>query len=191
MRIAPAVAAALLVTGLTAGTANATYTTNTSALTYTCTFPGISPPPTTLTAELAVTDPHPGQPFTVSPSAQHVFPIGLTALLRAAGYDAVRGSLSAPFAVSNATPAAGTISGGFPQQSLGTGATTLPVTGSPQTFTAGAAGSVGFTMGVSFTEGLEIRKAATGAWALWSLTCTLRVTNPAQNRAFQPDVPIT
>ncbi|MEV6642865.1 hypothetical protein [Amycolatopsis sp. NPDC051371] len=159
MKIGSAVVAALLVTGLAAGTANA--------------------------------DPHPGQPFTVSPSAQHVFPVGLTALLRAAGYNAVRGSFSVPFAVSNATPSAGVISGGFPETPLGTGATTLPVTGAPQTFTAGGPGSVGFTLGVSFTESLEVRKGPAGTWALWSLNCTLRVTNPAQNRAFQPDVPIT
>lgn len=191
MRIGPAVAAALLVTGLTAGTASASTTTNTGTLTYTCTFPGISPPATTLTAGLAVTDPHPGQSFTVSPSAQHVFPVGLTALLRAAGYDAVRGTVAVPFAVKNAGPAAGTITGGFPETPLGTGATTLPVTGSPQTFTAGASGAVEFTIGASFPESLEVHKAATGAWALWSLTCTLKVTNPAQSRAFQPDVPIT
>lgn len=187
-----AVAAALLVTGAAAGTASATTLTSTGTLTYNCTFPGIPPQPTTLTAQLDVTDPHALQAFTVTPSATHTFPVTLRSLLRAGGYDAIRGSFSGTFGVSNATPASGAITGALPQQPIGpTGTVVFPVTGSPQVFTAGAAGAVGFTMGVSFTEGHELRKASTGAWVAWVSTCTLKITSPAQNTAFAPSVPIT
>jgi hypothetical protein len=48
MRIGTALAAALLVTGLTAGTAYAsTITVQSGTLTYTCAFPGFTPQPTT------------------------------------------------------------------------------------------------------------------------------------------------
>lgn len=68
MRIGTALAAALPVTGATAGTAFAsTVTAQTGVLTHTCAFPGFTPQATTLTAQLDVTDLHPGQPFTVVP----------------------------------------------------------------------------------------------------------------------------
>lgn len=185
--IGTAVVAALLVTGVTAGTASATTLTKTGSLTYTCPFPGVTPQPTTVAAELSVTDPHPGLPFTVSPSLQQTFPASVRALLNAIGYDAVRGSLSAAFTVTNATPAAGVIAGGFPAQPF----TTVTVTGSPQTFTAGTAGAVGFALGASVSENLEFHKASTGAWTPWTSNCTLKVTSPAQNTTFGPSVPIT
>ncbi len=184
--IGTAVAAALLVTGVTAGTASATTITNTSALTYTCTYPGISPQPATLTAHLSVTDPHTGQAFTVTPSLTQVFSAAVHSLLTAAGYDQVRGSISATFTVSGATPASGTITGGFPAQPI----TTSSVTGSPQVFTAGAAFAVGFTLGPTVTEALEFHRTS-GTWVPWTSNCTLRVTSPAQNPAFSPSVPIT
>ncbi|MEU7786757.1 MULTISPECIES: hypothetical protein [unclassified Amycolatopsis] len=187
MRIGPATAAALLVTGLTAGTANATVTTNTGALTYTCTFPGVAPQPTTLMAHLDVTDPHPGQPFTVTPYATVVYSAAVKSLLGALGYDQVRGSISTTFSVSDATPAAGVLSGAFPANPFTSGS----VIGSPQVFTAGAAGSVGFAMGTGISESLELHKKSTGTWTPWSSSCTLKVTSPAQNTAFSPSIAIS
>ncbi|MFJ1763482.1 hypothetical protein ACIOD2_24435 [Amycolatopsis sp. NPDC088138] len=188
MRIGTAVAAALLVTGLAAGTANAaTITTSSSPLTYSCTFPGLSPQPTTVTAHLAVTEPHAGQPFTVTPSATQTYTAAVRALLNAAGYDQVRGSLAATFTVSGATPASGTIAGSFPAQPF----TTVAMTGSPQVFTAGAAFAVGFAMGPLITESLEFHKASTGTWVPWASNCTLKVTSPAQNPSFQPSITIS
>ncbi|MCR6484827.1 hypothetical protein M8542_18520 [Amycolatopsis sp. OK19-0408] len=188
MRIAPAVAAALLVTGLTAGTANATIVTNTGMLTYNCTFPGVTPQPTTLVAHLDVTDPHPGQPFTVTPYATVTYSAAVKALLGALGYDQVRGSISTTFSVVNATPPTGVLAGALPANPFTSGS----VTGTPQVFTADAvAGSVSFAMGTGISESLEFHKKATGTWTAFASTCTIKATSPAQNRAFQPDVPIT
>ncbi|GHG24908.1 MULTISPECIES: DUF6801 domain-containing protein [Amycolatopsis] len=193
MRIGTALAAALLVAGTATETAAAaTVTPQTGTLTYTCTFPGMPPQPTTLTAELDVTDPHPGQPFTVIPSATQVIPSTVRAFLRSAGYDAVRGSLAGTFGVSNATPDIGTISGSFLDMPIGTtGPITITVAGPVQTFTAGAAGTIGFSMGPGLSEPLEFHRASTGTWVTWSTSCTLKVTSPAQNRAFQPDMVIS
>ncbi|WP_244211309.1 DUF6801 domain-containing protein [Amycolatopsis kentuckyensis] len=192
MRTGTALAAALLITGVATGTAAAaTVTTRTGVLTYTCTFPGMTPQPTMLTAQLDVSDPHPGQQFTVLPSATQVIPGSVRAVLRNAGYDAVRGSLAGTFGVSNATPDSGTISGGFLDVPIGTtGTITLPVAGPIQTFTAGAAGTIGFSMGPGLSESLEFHRAATGTWVPWSMSCPLKVTNPPQNPAFLPAVVI-
>ena len=192
MRIGTALAAASLVTGVTAGTAYAsTVTAQTGVLTYTCAFPGLSPQATMLTARLDVTDPHPGQQFTVVPAATQVIPSNVRALLRGAGYDAVRGSFGATFTVSGATPPSGSVGGGFPEQPIGTtGPITLPVAGPPQTFTAGPVGTLVFAMGPALGEGLQLHRASTGTWDVWSVNCTLKVTNPAQNTAFQPDIVI-
>ncbi|WP_240521846.1 DUF6801 domain-containing protein [Amycolatopsis vastitatis] len=194
MRIGTALAAALLVTGVTAGTACAstTVTVQTGVLTYTCAFPGFAPQATMLTAQLDVTDLQPGQPFTVVPYATQVFPSSLRALLRGAGYDAVRGSYSGSFTVSGATPPSGSVGGDFPEQPIGTtGTVTLPVAGPIQTFTADPAGTLAFAMGPSLSEGLQFHRASTGAWVVWSVNCTLKVTNPGQNPAFQPAIVIS
>lgn len=193
MRIGTALAAALLVTGVAAGTAAAaTVTIQTGMLTYTCAFPGFAPQATSLTAQLDVTDPHPGQPSTVLPSATHILPSTLRALLRGAGYDAIRGSFGGSFTVSNATPPTGTISGDFPEQPIGTtGPITLPAAGPIQTFTAGFDSTLAFAMGTGFSEGLQLHRASTGTWVVWSVNCTMKTTSPAQNPAFQPVIVIT
>jgi hypothetical protein len=193
MRIGTALAAALLVTGVTAGTAYAsTVTVQTGVLTYTCTFPGFTPQATMLTAQLDVTDLHPGQPFTVVPYATQVIPSSVRALLRGAGYDAVRGSLGGSFTVSGATPPSGSVGGDFPEQPIGTtGTVTLPVAGPIQTFTADPAGTLAFAMGPGLSEGLQFHRASTGTWVVWSVSCTPKVTNPAQNPAFQPAIVIS
>ena len=192
MRIGTALAAALLVTGLTAGTAYAsTITVQSGTLTYTCAFPGFTPQPTMLTAQLDVTDLAPRQPFTVVPAATQVIPSNVRALLRGAGYDAVRGSLGGSFTVSGAAPASGSVAGEFPEQPIGTtGSITLYVAGPIQTFTAEPAGTLAFAMGPGLSDGLQLHRASTGTWVAWSVSCALKVTNPAQNPAFQPTIVI-
>ncbi|WP_439377644.1 DUF6801 domain-containing protein [Amycolatopsis lexingtonensis] len=188
MRIGPAVAAALLVTGLTAGPAHAaTTTTGTGMLTYNCTFPGVTPQPMTLMAQLDVTDPHPGQPFTVTPYATVTYTATVKSLLNALGYDQVRGSLSTTFSVTNATPSTGFLAGDFPANPFTGGS----VVGTPQAFTAGGAGSVGFTMGTGISQSLELHKKSTGTWTPWASSCTLKITSPAQNTAFSPSIVIS
>ncbi|MEV5716025.1 DUF6801 domain-containing protein [Amycolatopsis mediterranei] len=192
MRIGTALAAALLVTGVTAGTAYAsTVTVQSGALTYTCTFPGLTPQPTMLTAQLDVLDLNPGQPFTVVPAATQVIPSNVRAFLRSSGYDAVRGSLGGSFTVSGAAPASGSVAGEFPEQPIGTtGSITLHVAGPIQTFTAEPAGTLAFAMGPGLSDGLQLHRASTGTWVAWSVSCPLKVTNPAQNPAFQPAIVI-
>ncbi|WP_370971616.1 hypothetical protein [Amycolatopsis sp. cg9] len=187
MRIGPAIAAALLVTGTAAGTASASSTTNTGMLTYNCTLPGVTPQPMTLTAQLDVTDPHPGQPFTVTPYATVVYTAAVKSLMNALGYDQVRGSLSTTFSVTGATPPTGILAGAFPANPFTSGS----VIGTPQTFTAGGPGYAGFAMGTGISESLELHKKSPGTWTPWASTCTLKVTSPAQNTAFSPSIPIT
>jgi len=45
-------------------------------------------------------------------------------------------------------------------------------------------------MGPGLSDGLELHRASTGTWVIWSVNCTLKVTNPAQNPAFLPAVVI-
>jgi hypothetical protein len=193
MRIGTALAAALLFTGVTAGAAYAStvVTVQSGTLTYTCAFPGFTPQATMLTAQLDVTDLAPGQPFTVAPAATQVIPSNVRALLRGAGYDAVRGSLGGSFTVSGATPASGSVGGEFPEQPIGTtGPITLQVAGPIRTFTAEPAGTLSFAMGPGLSDGLQLHRASTGTWVVWSVSCPLKATNPAQNPEFQPVIVI-
>ncbi|RSD23981.1 hypothetical protein EIY87_04825 [Amycolatopsis eburnea] len=177
----------MLVTGLSTGTASATTTTSTGTLTYNCAFPGITPQPTTLVARLDVTDPHPGQAFTVTPHATVTYTASVKSLLNALGYDQVRGSLSTTFSVANATPPTGVLAGAFPANPI----TSASIDGTPQVFTPGGAGSVGFAMGTAVSQSLELHKKSTGTWTAWASSCTLKPTSPAQNTAFSPSIVIT
>lgn len=187
MRIGTAIAAALLVTGLATGTASATFTTTTGMLTYGCTFPGVTPQAMTLVARLDVTDPYPGQAFTVTPHATVTYTAAVKSLLNALGYDQMQGSLSTTFSVANATPTSGVLAGSFPANPI----TSFWIDGTPQVFTAGGAGSVSFAMGTAISQSLELHKKSTGTWTAWASSCTLKVTSPPQNTAFTPSIVIT
>ncbi|MET8845599.1 DUF6801 domain-containing protein [Amycolatopsis sp. NPDC004625] len=195
MRFGTTAAAALLVTGVTTGTASAApVTPQTGTLTYTCTYPGIPAQSTTFTGSFAAED-HvpPGGTFTLTGvQLTHVLSPAVRSLFTAAGYDAVRGSFGASITATNATPATASISGGFPEQAVpATGGLTFPELAGDLTFTAGAAGSIGFALGAQVSESLQFHKKPTGTWVALSSTCTVKVTSPAQNRAFQPDLAIS
>ncbi|WP_103350269.1 DUF6801 domain-containing protein [Amycolatopsis sp. CA-128772] len=195
MRIGTAVAAAVLVTGVTAGTASAAQVTpQTATLTYTCTYPGVSPQASTVTGSFSAEDTvPPGATFTIADVfLSHVMSPAVRSLFTAAGYDSVQGSFAATITATNATPATTIISGGFPEQAVPTtGGLTFPEFAGDLTFTAGATGSIGFALGVQVNETLQWHKKTTGTWVAWSSTCTLKATSPAQNRAFQPDIAIS
>jgi len=195
MRIGTALAAALLVTAVTAGTAYAgTVTPQTSALAYRCTYPGIPSQDSTFTGAFAATDQvPPGGTFTLTDvHLTHVMSPAVRSLFTAAGYDRVQGSFSSSITATNATPATAPISGGFPEQPIGSsGPLTFPETAADVTFTAGAAGSIGFALGTQVSETLQFHRKTTGTWVVWTSTCTLKVTSPAQNPAFQPSIAIS
>ncbi|EOD66511.1 DUF6801 domain-containing protein [Amycolatopsis vancoresmycina] len=194
MRIGTAVAAALLVTGVTTGTASAApVNPQTGTLTYTCTYPGLAPQASTFTGSFTAEDTvPPGGTFTLTGVfLSHVMSPALRSLFTAAGYDAVQGSFGATITATNATPATAIISGGFPEQPVPTtGGLTFPESAGDLTFTAGAAGSIGFALGVQVSETLQFHQKRSGTWVAWSSNCTLKATSPAQNRAFQPDIAI-
>ncbi len=195
MRIGTTLAAALLLTGVAAGpAAAATVAPQTGAVTYSCTYPGVAPQASTFTGSFTTED-------TVSPGGTvtltdvflaHVMSPAVRSLFTAAGYDRVQGSFTASIAATNATPPTASISGGFPEQPVPTtGPLTFPEAAGPLTFTAGAAGSVGFALGTQVSESLQFHKKTTGTWVAWSSTCTVKVTNPAQDRTFQPEITIS
>ncbi|MEU4252433.1 DUF6801 domain-containing protein [Amycolatopsis sp. NPDC026612] len=196
MRIGTAVAAALLVTGAAAGTANAaTATPQTGALTYTCTYPGIPPQGSAFTGSFEAADQvPPGGTFTLTGAyLSHVMSPAVRSLFTAAGYDRVQGSFGASITATNAAPDTAFISGSFPEQPIAaTGSLTFTEIGDQNlTFTAGAAGPIRFTLGPQVYESLQFHRRTTGTWVAWSSSCTLKITSPAQNTAFQPDIAIS
>ncbi|MEV4054086.1 DUF6801 domain-containing protein [Amycolatopsis sp. NPDC049688] len=195
MRIGTAVAAAVLVTGAATGTAQAaTVTSQTAPLTYTCTYPGISPQSSTFTGTFDAPD-HvaPGAAFTLTGAfLSHVMSPAVRSLFTAAGYDAVQGSFGTSITAVNATPETAFISGSFPEQPIPTtGSLTFTEFGGDLTFTAGASGPIRFTLGPQVSESLQFHRKSTGTWTAWSSMCSLKLTNPAQNPAFQPDIAIS
>ncbi|MEV6826407.1 DUF6801 domain-containing protein [Amycolatopsis sp. NPDC051102] len=194
MRIGTAVAAAMLVTGATAGTAAAApVTPQTGTVTYSCTFPGVAPTSSTFAGSFTTEDTvAPGSSFTLAGvHLDHVMSPAVRSLFTAAGYDAVQGSFSATITAANATPATATISGSFPEQPVPTlGGLTFAEDAGDLTFTAGATGPAGFALGVQVVESLQWRRKSTGTWTAWSSTCTVKFADPAQDRAFHPDIAI-
>ncbi|WP_233621375.1 DUF6801 domain-containing protein [Amycolatopsis sp. WAC 04182] len=117
-------------------------------------------------------------------------------IFSAANYDGVRGRATAPLSGTNVTPASVTVAGldvpeqitpyvpgprtvGFAQDT----ATSAPA------FTAGAPGSAVLALGTTFKLELDFHKRD-GSWDPWTLNCTVKNTNPAQNRAFAPAIPV-
>lgn len=195
MRIGTAAATALLVTAATVGTAHAaTITAQTATLTYSCTYPGVSPQNSTFAGSFTTADTvSPGGTITLTDvHLDHVMSPAVRSLFTAAGYDEVQGSFGATITAANATPASAVISGGIPLQVVPTtGGLTFPEHAGPLTFTAGTAGSAGFALGLQVTENLQWHRKTTGTWTAWSSTCTLKVTNPAQDTRFQPGITIS
>lgn len=189
---------------LTAGVASAatiTYTAGGSTpVTYNCTFPGISPQPVTVVANLdapsSVVHSTSVTPTNVNGTA--TISATVHSLLTAVGYDGIRGTASVPVSVSSGTlsqPAATGLN--IPQVIYPTGgAITVNIaqvaTSSIPTYTApAAAGTSTLSLTSSLSAALEFHKKSTGAWTPWAMSCTLKVTSPAQNTAFSPSITVS
>ncbi|WP_103350270.1 DUF6801 domain-containing protein [Amycolatopsis sp. CA-128772] len=193
MRFATALAAALLVTGLTAGTAHAgTVTLQTGAVPYRCSYPGVGLQNSTFAASFTTDDVvAPGSTITLrNVSLTQVVPAPLRALLASLGYDGVRGGLTASITAANAYPDA-PVSGILGEQTFpASGPMTFHVAAGDVTTGAGLAGTIEFALSAQLREDLEFRKKATGTWVPWSSTCRVAVPVPP-GAAFQPDIAIS
>ncbi|MGW3966200.1 DUF6801 domain-containing protein [Amycolatopsis sp. NPDC005003] len=192
-RLLTTAAATVLVLAATAGPAWAdTAYTSPSGVLYNCTFPGVPPQQVTAVETFTGPDAVPaGYDFSISDISGTISLGSATrSLMRAVGYDGVRGSGMIPVTASNASPVS-TIGAIIPERYWPPFTGTIDFYGGAQSFTAGNPGSIRFGMGSPFSLGLEFHKAANNSWTTWIMTCTLKVTSPAQNTAFTPDLPVT
>ncbi|MFD5096236.1 DUF6801 domain-containing protein [Amycolatopsis thailandensis] len=184
---------------LTAGTALAATTYATGTVAYMCNFPAIGQQQLDVKAQFdGPASVASGGTFTPSNiSGTATISATINALLNSANYDGVRGKVNMPVTVTNATPASATVTNlDVPTQinPYVPGTRTFNIvqatgTGVP-TFTAGTPGSATASLGTAISAPLEFHKKD-GSWTAWSFNCTVKNTNPAQNRAFSPAVPIT
>jgi hypothetical protein len=198
---ATAVGAIAVLTAGTAAAATVTYTAGgTTPLTYTCSFPGITPQPVLVTSHLDADGTVPAG-STVTPSnvgGSATISAGVHALLTAVGYDGIRGTATVPVTAASGTLSQPSATGlNIPETIYPAGgAITVNIsqvaTSSIPTYTAPAtAGTDTLSMGNSVTAALEFHKKATNTWTPWSMSCTLKVTNPAQNAAFSPSITVS
>ncbi|KFZ80456.1 hypothetical protein ED92_24170 [Amycolatopsis sp. MJM2582] len=184
---------------LTAGTAAAATTYATGTVAYMCNFPGIGQQQLDVKANFVGPD-SVASGGTATPSSvggTATINATINALLNAANYDGVRGKANMPITATNATPTSATVTNlDVPTQinpyvpgprsfnivqDAGTGVPTL---------TAGAPGSGVISLGTTINAPLDFHKKD-GTWTAWNFNCTVKNTNPAQNRAFSPAIPIT
>ncbi|MFK0247659.1 DUF6801 domain-containing protein [Amycolatopsis azurea] len=184
---------------LTTGQASAAVSHETGTVVYMCSFPMIGQQPLdittrfdspgTATAGGAIT------PAAISGTATFNA-IHNATIFSAANYDGLRGKVSAPVTATNATPASATVTG------LDLPAQITPYVPGPRTFvftqtaatvvpsfTAGTPGEATFALGMNFKLEVDFHKRD-GTWTPWTLNCTVKITNPAQNRAFAPAIPV-
>jgi hypothetical protein len=198
---ATAIGAIAVLTAGTAAAATATYTAGgTAGVTYNCTFPGISPQPVAITAHLDAPDVVPAGTTITPANVGGTATISATvhALLTAVGYDGIRGIATVPVAVDAGTLSQPSATGlNIPEVIYPTGGpitvnisqvatSTIPTWTAPAT-----AGSATLSLTSGLSANLEFHKKSTGAWSPWTMNCTLKVTNPAQNTAFSPSIPVT
>ncbi|MFF1609211.1 DUF6801 domain-containing protein [Amycolatopsis sp. NPDC058278] len=198
---ATAVGAIAVLTAGTAAAATVTYTAGgTTPLTYTCTFPGVSPQPVLVTSHLDAED-SVAAGGTLTPAnvgGAATISAGVHALLTAVGYDGIRGTATVPVTAASGTlsqPAATGLE--IPEVIYPAGgAITVNIsqveTSSVPTYTAPAeAGTDTLSMGNTVTASLEFHKKSNNTWTPWTMNCTLKVTNPAQNTAFSPSITVS
>ncbi len=198
---ATAVGAIAVLTAGTAAAATVTYTAGgTTPLTYTCSFPGITPQPVLVTSHLDADDSVPagGTVTPVNVGGSATISAGVHALLTAVGYDGIQGNATVPV-----TAAAGTLSAPaatgldipltiYPAGGPITVNISQVATSTVPTYTAPATpGTDTLSMGNTVTANLQFHKKATNTWTPWTMNCTLKVTNPAQNTAFSPSITIS
>ncbi len=184
---------------LTAGTASALTPYATGTVAYMCAFPGIGQQQLDVKAQFngpaSVASGATATPSNISGLA--TINATINALLNAANYDGVRGKANMPITITNATPASATVTNlNVPSQinPYVPGPRSFNIvqdsgTGVP-TFTAGAPGSATASLGTTINAPLEFHKKD-GSWTAWNFNCTVKNTNPAQNRAFSPAIPVT
>ncbi|HET6708384.1 hypothetical protein [Amycolatopsis sp.] len=120
---------------------------------------------------------------------------GPHAILTAYGYDGFRGHVDLGLAATGATLSGPSATGlTMPEQIFPAGGDLAVQFGQgpdavAPTLTAGAPGTATVTTRATFT--LEVHKKSTGVWNPWTMTCNIRVTNPPQNPAFSPSIPVT
>jgi hypothetical protein len=184
---------------LTAGTASAAVEHKTGTVAYMCNFPGIGQQQLDVTAAFTGPDSVAAGGTATPADVKGTATISATinALLNAANYDGVRGKANVPVTVTNATPASSTVTAlDVPEQ-------INPYVPGPRTFniaqdtgtvvptlTAGTAGTATVSLGPTFSATLDFHKKD-GTWTPWTFNCTLKVTNPPQNREFTPPVTVT
>jgi hypothetical protein len=159
---------------------------------YNCTFPGTSPQQVTAVEQFtgpgAVAA---GTTFPISGiSGTIYFGSATRSLLRLLGYDGVRGSGMIPVTASNASPMSSTTAI-IPDQFWPPLSGQIEFYAGTESFIAGNPGSIRFGMGSPFSLGLEFHRAPNNTWTTWVMNCTLKVTSPAQNTLFTPDLPVT
>ncbi|HET6286642.1 MAG TPA: DUF6801 domain-containing protein [Amycolatopsis sp.] len=184
---------------LTAGTAAALAPYSTGKVAYMCNFPAIGQQQLDVTAKFdGPASVASGGAFTPSNiSGTATISATINALLNSANYDGVRGKVNMPVTVTNATPASATVTNlDVPTQinPYVPGTRTFNIlqdagTGVP-TFTAGTPGSATASLGTTINAPLDFHKKD-GSWTTWNFNCTVKNTNPAQNRAFSPAITIT
>jgi uncharacterized protein DUF6801 len=189
-RLTLALAIAIAVTGV-AGPARASTLFQSGSFGYTCTFPGQSVQPVTVTEEFTGPDTAaPGAVFTLTNlSGSVTLSDGALAALTAAGYDGTSAGASAMIVSPTNATATGTGTLGLVQQATwGTGPATITFRGGRQPFTAGTSGEITFRRTKALALQLSLHRlpgstAPTGV----SLTCT---QPDGQVAAFTPALPI-
>ncbi|MFD5096237.1 DUF6801 domain-containing protein [Amycolatopsis thailandensis] len=137
---------------------------------------------------------------TVTPAViagSFVFDATLNAVLYASGRDGVRGTVTAPVTGTNVTPASASVTNlRIPDQvpPYVPGPRTVQFgqdvsTGVP-TFGTGTPGQAVFSLGTTLRIDADFHMRS-GSWSPWTGNCTVKSTNPAQNRAFSPAITIT
>jgi hypothetical protein len=184
---------------LMTGTARAVTSYATGTVTYMCSFPMIGQQPLDITMRFdgpgSVTSGGTVTPAEISGTATFNA-IHNATIFNAANYDGVRGRVASSVTGTNTTPASATIAGlNLPEQITPyvPGPRTVgfaqDATTSVPAFTAGSPGEATIALGPTFSLNLDFHKR-NNTWDLWTLNCTVKSTNPAQNRSFGPAIPV-
>jgi hypothetical protein len=186
---------------VTAGpAAAATVTYQTGAVAYTCElFPGLTPQAATIQARFDAPD-SVATGTTVAPAGVGGvlrFDQGPHGIMTAYGYDGFRGYAELGLTATGATLSGPSATGLIVPERIypAGGAIEVPFDQGPgagvPSLTAGAPGSATVSVTTTATFSLEYHKKATGVWTPWTMHCNVRVTNPPQNPAFGPAIPVT
>jgi hypothetical protein len=178
----------------------ATFTYQTGPVLNACTLlPGVTPQPGTMTTRFDAPD-SVASGTTITPAGAGGgvrFEAGPHAILTAYGYDGFRGHVDLGLAATGATFSGPSVTGlTVPEQiHPAGGAFEMLFEQRPgavvPSLTAGAPGSATVKVTTTATFTLEVHRKADGVWNPWTMTCTIKVTNPPQNPAFSPSIPVT